>query len=98
MTRLRIGASALVAPARRARAAVGAVAHTVPPSSATPAAPDRRRNALRVNPSDPSIGGRHHGAPTAGTRGYERVGGLGARARLTPARPSVDAPRAARQL
>ena len=41
---------------RRARAATGAVAHTEPPRSAAPAAPDRRRNALRVTRSHPSMG------------------------------------------
>ena len=49
-------AGALGGTCRRARAATDAVAHTDPPSSAAPAAPDRRRNALRVSPSDPSIG------------------------------------------
>src|SRR6185312_7992612 len=54
MMRLRI-AGAVGATCRRARAATDAVAHTDPPSNAAPAAPERRRNALRVSPSDPSI-------------------------------------------
>src|SRR3954447_3494886 len=54
MTRLRIGGS-LACPSRRARAATAPVAHSEPPSSAAPAAPDARRNVLRVSRSDPSI-------------------------------------------
>src|SRR4051812_8804347 len=54
MTRLRIGGS-LAGPSRRARAATAPVAHSEPPRSAAPAAPDAGRTALRVRrPAPPT--------------------------------------------